>query len=107
MKTCKCGEPVEAERYEFCYDCWWDQDPKNEKNKRNTMTIYKVTTIKYVNNPGALISSAPTPLHSVSEKFFSDYNKAQNYRSLQQKAIEDLGMLGLVKSELTEVKVED
>ncbi len=107
MKKCKCGQPVEAERYQFCYNCWWDQDPRNEKNKVGIMTIFKVTTTKYVNNVGAIVSSAPTPVHSVTEKFFSDKNKAENYKSLQQKAIEDLGMLGMVKSELSEVRVED
>lgn len=25
-----CGSPVEAERYKFCYDCWWAQDPRNK-----------------------------------------------------------------------------
>lgn len=31
MKQCKsCPEPAEAERYEWCYKCWWKQDPRNK-----------------------------------------------------------------------------
>jgi hypothetical protein len=34
MKKCKCGEPVEADRYDFCYDCWWAQDPRNKNQNQ-------------------------------------------------------------------------
>ena len=35
MKPCKtgCGAPTEADRYEFCHQCWWAQDPRNPKNE--------------------------------------------------------------------------
>ena len=29
---CQCGKPTEAERYKYCYNCWWDQDPRNPLN---------------------------------------------------------------------------
>jgi hypothetical protein len=29
---CDCGEHVEADRYDQCYDCWWSDDPRNPKN---------------------------------------------------------------------------
>lgn len=33
MNKCKCGEPLEPSRgnfeYEFCFDCWWKQDSRN------------------------------------------------------------------------------
>jgi len=30
MNQCaRCPKPVEAERYEFCYDCWWKHDKRN------------------------------------------------------------------------------
>lgn len=32
LPKCKCGQSVEDFRYEFCYECWWDQDPRNVKN---------------------------------------------------------------------------
>lgn len=33
MKKCQgCTEPVEAERYSWCYDCWWARDPRNTKS---------------------------------------------------------------------------
>lgn len=35
LKKCEnhaeCGQPAEAERYRWCYQCWWTQDPRNEK----------------------------------------------------------------------------
>jgi len=34
MKKCKCGKPTEADRYNYCYDCWWSQDPRNPNRKR-------------------------------------------------------------------------
>jgi len=36
MKKCKnpvCVEDAEAERYEFCKHCWWEQDPRNKDPK--------------------------------------------------------------------------
>ena len=71
------------------------------------MTIYKVTTKNYVNNVGAIISSAPTPLHSVNERHFLEKNKAENYKSELQVAIERLGLLGQVSVELSEVQVTE
>ena len=33
MKQCEhCPNPVEADRYDMCKDCWWDRDPRNIKN---------------------------------------------------------------------------
>lgn len=34
IKECKtgCGKYAEGKQYEFCYDCWWNQDPRNIKN---------------------------------------------------------------------------
>lgn len=35
MKKCEninCSSPAEAERYDYCYECWWAQDPRNIEN---------------------------------------------------------------------------
>ncbi len=45
MKLCKCGAPTEADHYNFCYDCWWDQDPRNVKNV-GTVSLDNSTLIK-------------------------------------------------------------
>jgi hypothetical protein len=37
MNKCKnpiCIEDAEAERYEFCKHCWWEQDPRNDCPKK-------------------------------------------------------------------------
>lgn len=46
MKQCKhCPEPVEAERYEMCKECWWDRDPRNVKNG-GTVDLSKWTKVE-------------------------------------------------------------
>jgi hypothetical protein len=34
IKACKtgCGKYAEGKQYEFCHECWWNQDPRNIKN---------------------------------------------------------------------------
>lgn len=39
VKKCKCGKPVETKginfEYDYCYKCWWDQDPRRDKRKKS------------------------------------------------------------------------
>lgn len=34
MRICYCGEPTEAERYNLCKKCWWNEDPRNPVNAK-------------------------------------------------------------------------
>ena len=51
LKKCKnhaeCGQPAEAERYEFCYDCWWAQDPRNKTIMQEYAENPKLDTTDY------------------------------------------------------------
>lgn len=55
MKQCNhCPEPVEAERYSMCKDCWWSRDPRNIKNG-GTVDLDKLKNWKQVQPKESLI----------------------------------------------------
>lgn len=52
-RKCECGKPVEAERYSWCHECWWNQDPRNIKNGGTVdLEKYKMEDIKEGPQPG-------------------------------------------------------
>lgn len=59
-----CGSPVEAERYKFCYDCWWAQDPRNKTTdltKGAKLEIEDLVVPDLVEVSG--LATAPIKLH--------------------------------------------
>lgn len=51
MNTCEhCSEPCEAPHYDMCKNCWWDRDPRNEKNAppMKKFRIEVTDTLRYV-----------------------------------------------------------
>lgn len=60
VRMCPCGQPSEANHYEFCYDCWWSKDPRNIKNGGTVdMSKYEITT--GIDEPGPKLKEGPQP----------------------------------------------
>ncbi len=77
VKICEqsgCDKPAEAERYKFCYDCWWKQDPRNKDAKMEDMQDKNKKFLDSIEKEGPQ-PGPPAPSYSMNGRFIVESYK--------------------------------
>lgn len=105
MKLCKnhklCGQPAEAERYQFCKACWWKQDPRNTEPFKLYQVICEDPIDGFLTKGRAYTVIGERPeeerLVMMDDRGLEGWFKVERFRGLTCPVIETAAKLGLME----------